>query len=187
VVDRPWAAVHQVHGSKVVVVGEPSDDLVEADALVTDRTDVVLSVNVADCAPIALYGDGPVIGAVHAGWRGLELGVVEETASTMRSLGAHRLHAWLGPCIHPECYEFGEAELDRLSARFGPAVRATTSSGQPALDVPMAVAAALGRAGVRLVDGADACTACDPLRFYSHRRGRDTARHALAVWMDQAP
>jgi copper oxidase (laccase) domain-containing protein len=102
----------------------------------------------------------------------------------MRSLGATELSAWLGPCVHPECYEFGADDLDRLVDRFGPAVRSKTTSGADAFDLPMAVAGALGRAGIALAGSADACTACDGRRFYSFRARRDEGRHALAVWID---
>jgi len=177
--------MRQVHGATVAVVDGTEPQLVEADALVTDRAGLVLSVNVADCAPVALFSPQGVIGAVHAGWRGAELGVIEAAVATMRSLGARQIRAWLGPCIHAECYEFGEADLGRLAERFGPAVRARTRGGQPALDVPMAVAAALGGTGVELAGAADMCTACDPQRFYSFRARGDRGRHTLALWMEE--
>jgi YfiH family protein len=183
-VELPWNAVRQVHGADVVVVSEPLTDVVEADALVTDRPGLVLSVNVADCAPIAIVSRQRVVAAVHAGWKGIEAGVIEATVEAMRGIGARDLVAWLGPCIHPECYEFGADDLARLEQRYGPAVRTSTSTGAPALDLPMAVGAALGGVGVALVGAADACTSCDPSRFFSHRARADAARHALAVWIE---
>jgi hypothetical protein len=190
IVDRPWLALRQVHGSKVAVVdgsggGGAGGDLIEADALVTSEPGLVIAVNVADCAPIAIVSPQGVVGAVHAGWKGAAAGIIEETVATMRSLGATTLSAWLGPCIYPECYEFATDELDRLVDRFGPAVRARTRSGGEAFDLPMAVAAALGGAGVGLAGSADVCTACDRERFYSFRARRDEGRHALAVWLDR--
>jgi YfiH family protein len=203
-VEGPWVALRQVHGSTVAIVDgnavdgnavdgnavdgnavDGSEPLIEADALVTTTPGVVLSVNVADCAPIAIVSPQGVVGAVHAGWKGAEAGVIEETVATMQSLGATTLSAWLGPCIHAECYEFGADDLDRLVDRFGPAVRTRTSSGRDAFDLPMAVAAALGGAGVPLTGSADLCTACDAARFYSFRARRDEGRHALAVWIEK--
>lgn len=183
-VDLPWSAVRQVHGADVAVVTEPLTDVVDADALVTDRPGLVVSVNVADCAPVAIVSRQSVVAAVHAGWKGIETGVIQATAETMRGLGARDLVAWLGPCIHPECYEFGAEDLDRLEQRSGPAVRSSTAGGAAALDLPMAVAAALGGVGVALAGAADACTSCDPSRFFSHRARADTQRHALAVWIE---
>ncbi len=156
----------------------------EADGLVTTRADVVLSVNVADCAPVALVSRQGVVAAVHAGWRGVAAGVIERAVADMRSLGAIDIEACLGPCIHPECYEFGVDDLDLLRAQLGGAIAGRTSSGAPALDLPMAVAGALGRAGVALVESADRCTACGGADLYSHRARHDDGRHALVVWIE---
>ncbi len=182
--DLPWSSLIQVHGATAVVIDEPLTEAIEADALVTDRVGLVLSVNVADCAPVAIVSQQHVVAAVHAGWKGVESGVIEATVDAMRTLGARDLSAWLGPCIHAECYEFGEADLENLTARYGPAVRSRTAAGERALDLPMAVAAALGGAGVALAGAADACTACDGSRFFSHRARRDEGRHALTVWIE---
>jgi YfiH family protein len=187
-VDLPWSWNTQVHGAAVRVIDDDADvdgdNGKDADALVTRLTRVALSVNVADCAPIALISPQGVVGAVHAGWHGLAAGVVEVAVDAMRTLGAREVTAWLGPCIHPECYEFGADDLAPLVARYGPAVRSRTAAGSVAFDVPTAVAAALGGAGVELRGAADACTACDGARFYSFRARRDRGRHALVVWID---
>jgi polyphenol oxidase len=190
VLDRPWIWTRQLHGADVLEVSaDVAPDAVvgaEADASVTSRDDVVLSVNVADCAPVALVSRQGVIGVVHAGWRGLSAGVIEGAVRSMRRLGGRDIEAFLGPCIHPECYEFGADELDLLRAQFGPAIVGRTATGNPALDVPTAVAAALGRVDVALVGAADRCTACDASELYSHRARGDVARHAMLVWLEPA-
>jgi hypothetical protein len=124
-----------------------------------------------------------VVGAVHAGWRGLSAGVVERAVDAARALGATDVHAVLGPCIRPECYEFGAADLDTVAATLGEGVRAVTSAGRPALDVPAAVAAALGRAGVTELDDLGACTACSD-DYFSWRARGELARQAMVVWRD---
>jgi copper oxidase (laccase) domain-containing protein len=152
---------------------------------VTATPGAVLAVHAADCAPVALVSDQGVVGAVHAGWRGLELGVIGAAVEAMRGLGARTIEAELGPCIGPECYEFGARDLDRLADRLGERVRGRTADGSPALDVPAAVEAALDDAGVRLKAGARLCTACSADHF-SHRARRETARQALLVWLEDA-
>lgn len=183
----PWTWLHQVHRAEVVVVDEPGQHAGDdADAAVTDRPGAVLAIHTADCVPVALLAtDLDVVGAVHAGWRGVEAGVVEATVGRLRQEGARDLHAVLGPCIHAECYEFGADELDRMADRYGPAVRAVSSDGRPALDMPAVVRAALVGAGVAGddVDDVDICTACDR-RFFSHRARGDVGRQAMLVWMD---
>jgi polyphenol oxidase len=75
----------------------------------------------------------------------------------------------LGPCIHPECYEFSPADLDPIAARLGPEVAGETAGGQLALDLPVAVALALSEAGVDDITDIGICTACSADHF-SHRR-----------------
>ncbi len=65
----------------------------------------------------------------------------------MRAMGAGHVVGALGPCIHAECYEFSEEDLDVVVAAYGPAVRGRTTAGRPALDLPATVAAALAAGG----------------------------------------
>lgn len=180
--DPSFCMAKQVHGTRVVVVRTLGDDVGEADALVTRERGVRLAVRTADCAPVVLSGPGAV-GIVHAGWRGLVGGVIEKAVDVMRSLGATGIEAALGPCIHAECYEFSKDDLDAVAERYGEAVRGTTAAGEPALDLPAAVAAALDGAGVPLVFDADACTACDADRWFSHRARGEAERQASVVWL----
>lgn len=187
--DLPWTYLHQVHGGDVVEVEFPGDRAGSAaDAAVTTSTGAALAIHTADCAPVALIGtDGPegggsVVGATHAGWRGIEAGVLEATVGRMRELGATEVRAVLGPCIHTECYEFGADDLEGLATRYGPSIRGESSRGRAALDVPAAVRAALAAAGVSHVEQVPVCTSCDD-RFFSHRARQDTGRQALLVWI----
>ena len=183
VVDLTWRTVAQVHGNGVVAVDGGSDGPQrEADALVTTVPGLALAVRTADCASIALASPEGVIGAVHAGWRGLMGGIVGAAVDEVRRLGGSRVLASLGPCIHPECYEFSGHDLDAVAAALGDGVRAETAAGAPALDVPAAVRAALAGAGAELVWDADSCTACHPDLWYSHRARREAERQALVVW-----
>jgi hypothetical protein len=185
VVDRPWKTARQVHGTRTVTVDATTDTVGDADALVTTDPTVAVAVRTADCAPIALASDAGagVAAIVHAGWRGLLSGVVGEAVETMRSLGSTSVIGALGPCIRPECYEFGETDLDAIAATFGDGVRGVTTGGTPALDVPQAVRAALEMAGVELAYDAGACTACDASRWWSHRARGDAERQASVVWL----
>lgn len=184
VVDLPWTWMRQVHGSRVVRVDAPGRGSgSRADAAVTDQPGCALAVFGADCAPVALASPEGVIGVAHAGWRGVLAGVLEATVGEMRLLGATRIEAVLGPCIRPCCYDFGPADLDEVAARLGEGVRSASSAGAPALDLPAAVRAALGNAGVAagLVRDVGVCTACSA-QHYSWRAGHDQQRQAVVVW-----
>ena len=177
-----WTWLRQVHGGRVLVVGEPGAGAgEEADAAVTDQPGCVLAVHTADCLPLLLRAPG-VVGAAHVGWRGLLAGVVESTIDAMAALGAQRIEADVGPHIRSRCYEFGAADLDAVAQRYGDAVRAETAAGTPALDLLAGVRAALAeRPAVDVVHVEPGCTACEPERFFSHRARADHGRHAAAI------
>lgn len=188
VVHRPWVWLTQVHGDVCVdvdAVGLEGACGAPADSLITRRTDLALSIQTADCIPIALWSLDGVIAAVHVGWRGLEAGVIEVATRSMRAQTSAALHAFIGPSIGPECYEFGAEDLARLEARFGPAIRGTTSDGRPALDVRAGVISELLRNDVVIDVDDDACTACAG-GFFSHRARSDTARHATVIWIEES-
>lgn len=187
----PWTWLRQVHGDDVVVVTEAGEHAgAAADGAVSAVAGVTLAVHSADCAPVLLHseGDGPtVIGAAHAGWRGLRAGVLQRTVAEMRRLGADEVVWQLGPCISPAAYEFGPDDLERLREALGDAVVARTATGAPALDLRAGVRAALDEAGARPLDP-DAevdCTATDP-RYYSWRAREDRGRQAGIVWTTPA-
>lgn len=193
---HPWTWLRQVHGARVVEVDRPGEWAgAEADAAVTTTPGAVLAVHTADCAGVLLVGDGidpvtgeqiRVVGAAHAGWRGLSEGVLESTVDHMRRMGATRFTWDLGPCISPAAYEFGEAELGELCDLLGPTLRSTTLEGAPALDLRAGVRAALGRAGLDVSSGSGpatvACTALDE-GFFSWRARQDTGRQAAVIWL----
>jgi YfiH family protein len=187
VVDRRWVWLRQVHGAGVEVVTGATAATVsgrEADGLVTADTDLVLAVQSADCLPVVLWSAEGVIGAAHAGWRGLDAGVVEATAAAMRDLGATVIEARIGPCIHVECYEFGATDLDAVAARLGDEVRGRSSSGAPALDLPRGFGVAARRAGIAAWGSEGSCTACHPDRWFSFRARGEAQRMATVIWRE---
>jgi len=180
-----WLA--QVHRDTVLVVDDAFDALAtggaahppEADAAVTEQVGTPLAVLVADCAPIALVGEHAV-GVVHAGWAGLEAGVVERAVEALRAISGPSVRAVVGPCIHPAHYEFGAADLERLVGRFGGHVAGSTEWGTPAFDLPAAVQHELARCDVVEVVDVGVCTS-ESRHHFSHRRDGSTGRQAVLV------
>lgn len=165
------ADLHQVHGACVVdaVSGEPGQaSRPEADALVTDRSDVVLMVRAADCVPVLVADpDAGLVGAAHAGRQGVLRGVVPATVARLRARGARDLVAWIGPHVCAGCYEVPEALRAEVAAAV-PATYAVTRAGTPSLDLGAGVRAQLEADGV-VVRWSGGCTREDPA-LYSHRR-----------------
>jgi YfiH family protein len=184
VVDLPWTVLHQVHGARVVTVDEPGGATGEpADAAVAGQTGIALAVLTADCAPVALASPEGVFGVAHAGWKGLRAGVLEATVQRMRRMGATRVEAVLGPCIHPCCYSFGEDELLEIESRLGRHLRAVDRQGRPALDLPAGVRSALHAAGATLIGESTTCTGCTD-GLWSWRNGRTERRQATVAWRE---
>ena len=167
--------VNQVHSADVLVVEAAPSEPVRADALVTDRPGLLLSVLTADCQPV-LFADrqAGVIGAAHAGWRGSHDGILEATLDAMEGLGARRdqITAVIGPCISQRAYEVGHDFMetflidDPRAARFF----AGGGAGKPMFDLPGYSLARLRAAGVGQAEWTRHCTYSDPERFYSFRR-----------------
>ena len=186
-VDLPWTWLQQVHGATVVAVDRPGQHAGErADAAVSAVLDAALAVHVADCAPVAFAGSGGVVGVAHVGWRGLAAGVLPATASALRAFdAAGELTAVVGPCIHHECYEFGEHELDLVAAAAGPDVRSRTADDHPALDLVAGIEHVLRSLDITCQQSPwDSCTACS-LGYWSHRARGDRERQAMVVWMTE--
>ncbi|SED31307.1 conserved hypothetical protein [Nocardioides exalbidus] len=178
--------MHQVHGADVHVVraGDVADQpVLSVDALATTRTDVALVARAADCVPLVLASPEGAIAAIHAGRRGMALGVVPAAVEQVRDLGAMEVTAWVGPHICGRCYEVPQEMQDDVAAQV-PASRSTTSWGTPALDLGAGVTAQLEAAGVTDVRLLDACTREDP-RWPSYRRdGAASLRFAAVVWSE---
>jgi YfiH family protein len=190
VVDLPWVWLRQVHGAQVHHVEAARAHEVrgrEGDGLVCADAGVVLAVQTADCVPVTFSSPEGVIGVAHAGWRGIEAGVLQATVAAMDEAGASAIRARVGPCIHAECYEFGAADLDRLVASLGPHVERRTTAGTRALDTVGAVCVVLDRVGVEVAGISTSCTACEPGAWYSHRARGESGRMATIVWRDRPP
>tara|TARA_Y100000817_G_scaffold312486_1_gene306526 strand:- start:319 stop:1017 length:699 start_codon:yes stop_codon:yes gene_type:complete len=185
-VDAPWAYLEQIHGNSVIKIESAGESQgIKGDGLITSEFETPLSVQVADCAPIALFSGGGALGIVHAGWKGLASGVIDNACSEMNNLEESPSIAVVGPCIYPENYEFGINELEFLQRIFGMSVRSETRSGQPSLDLPEMVRIALKRNGINEITFLGGCTADSP-QFWSHRANKDTERQVMVAWIESA-
>jgi len=187
---RPaWIA--QVHGADVVdaaTVG-PSQPVRTGDASIATMPGAVCAILTADCLPVLFADlDGKVVGAAHAGWRGLAGGVLGATVRAMRAAGAGEITAWLGPAIGPDAFEVGDDVVAAFAAALpGDATRAcfTAYPGRPGkylADMFTLARLTLARDGVDRVHGGGLCTASAPERFYSYRRDGVTGRQASLIW-----
>jgi len=187
----------QIHGTAVheVTQHEALSAPIVADAAVTSLPSVVLAILTADCLPVLIADfEGRVVGAAHAGWRGLADGVLEATVRRMRSrVTDAQLRAWIGPAIHQARYEVGEeVRVAMLANRDDGELRRaaeglfipSTAQGKWLFDLPGMATLRLQQLGVTVMPWATPCTASNPEQFWSHRRDRSKGRTAGCIWID---
>ena len=175
--------LEQTHSNHCITAEETS--LRIADAVITRDKNISLAIMTADCLPILLCNNtGTEIAAIHAGWRGLAEGIIENTLQKMQS-PPESLLAWTGPAICPNCFEIGEEVKQCFIQKY--------PYSQPAFhhknnqlygDLPKLAEMILYKEGVRAIDHADACTVERNKQFYSYRRGSQTGRMATLIWFN---
>jgi len=186
----PPVWLSQVHGTSVAVVDAANcasllSSPPTADSAVTRTPGIVLGVRSADCLPV-VFADraGTVVGAAHAGWRGLAAGVLEATLRVMR-VPARDIVVWLGPAIGPRRFEVGRDVRDAFCTS-DPAAAACFMP-QP-VDKWLADLYGLARqrlelAGIVAISGGDHCTRTEASRFFSYRADKNSGRMATLVWL----
>jgi len=207
------AWLEQVHGIEVVDVLADSADVSSprtGDAAVARDAGRVCAIRVADCMPVLFAAlDGSVVGASHAGWRGLVGGVLEATVARM-GVPASQVIAWMGPAIGPRHFEVGDdvrTAFLAAAADGGSGVDARTSgvsaaAADPATRVASAFTAnargrwqcdlyALARLrlealGIASIYGGGWCTFAEADRFFSYRRDGQCGRMAALIWIEPA-
>lgn len=167
--------VHQIHSAEVVTVTGPLDPRPQVDAMVTDRTNLLLGILTADCVPVLFHDSrANIIGAAHAGWKGALAGVTDNVLTAMEALGADRDHiaCAIGPCIAQPSYEvdagfrtrFLEADKDN-DRFFGPG-----KPGHFQFDIESYVAGRLQASGINKIGKLGLDTYVDEDRYFSYRR-----------------
>lgn len=186
-VDIQW--LEQVHGTEVVQA-QLGNGIQQADAVLTTKPGLACCVLTADCLPVLLAAQsGEAVAAVHAGWRGLAAGILENTVSRFPASG-NEIFAWLGPAIGPCHFQVGsevrEAFLDAVSTGQKAQVEGCFSpDSEPdryRADLYRLAAFRLQALGVK-VSGGGYCTFCDAARFYSYRRQNNTGRMASLIYL----
>jgi len=170
----PIQYMSQVHGNRVVVIEEVTDEDPTADALVTGIPGVSLAVQVADCIPLLLHS-AESVAAVHVGRKGLVNGVALAALEAMRDMGSSEITAIIGPSICGSCYEVSQEIHDEV-VTLHPVAASRTPRGTPALDLPAALRAVLKSQSISIIDESHCTLENDDL--YSYRRDGVTGRQA---------
>lgn len=182
----------QTHSGKVVYLGEGMNlrDLGQGDALVTDRKDIYIGVRTADCIPLLVFDpEREVVAAIHAGYRGLLNGIIQNTLRLMtESLKCNPDDLWvaLGPSISVENYEVDESLVFEFEKNFGNRFAYRTDLGtKPHLDCKETARLILESCGVDMLHFQDMklCTFDRDDLFHSFRREKGTGRQFNCIGM----
>ena len=192
---RQVVSPYQVHGNHVRLVGRGHTGTTQpaTDGLITTTPGVALLLRFADCVPLLLFDAGShAVAMVHSGWKGTAGNIAAAAvAAFTRHVGSHPSDLWagVGPAIGPCCYQV-DAGTASAVAKACPEEASVVQQRDGALylDLPGAVRAQLGAAGVSQIEMADLCTACHTEEWFSHRaeQGR-TGRLGALVMLATTP
>ncbi|MBF0159873.1 MAG: peptidoglycan editing factor PgeF [Magnetococcales bacterium] len=192
--------LRQVHGRDTVTITEPLAGLppVEADAMVTNQSGLLLGILTADCLPLLFMDGGArVIGAAHAGWRGALAGVVPSCLEAMARLGgrSQAIRVIMGPCIRQDAYQVGEEHYQQFiqhdtgNGRFF-AKKGSDTQSTFHFDLAGYVTQQLTDCGImeRHIDDVGLCTFSREEQFFSHRRAmlegqKQCGRQMGGIWL----
>lgn len=176
--------LRQVHGVEVVDV---SSDHPEADGSYSLSAGPACVVMTADCLPVLLADEaGTRVAALHAGWRGLAEGIIEQGVKHLGVPG-DTLLAYLGPAIGPQAFEVGADVVEAFCRDDAAADQAfdPAGPGKWLADIYQLARLRLSALGVTRVYGGDRCTFTETEDFFSFRRDRDCGRMASLIWIEK--
>jgi YfiH family protein len=168
---------------------------IHADAAVSNIANEVLVIMTADCLPVLFVNTkGTVIGAAHAGWRGLCSGILENTVTEMLKLEQSAkpadLLVYLGPAIGPDSFEVGE-DVKKCFQDSGLPVAVNafrpipSKAGKFLANIYQLARGRLEALGIDQIFGGEYCTVRDQEQFFSYRRDGQTGRFASAIWISK--
>ncbi|MEE8341639.1 MAG: peptidoglycan editing factor PgeF [Candidatus Neomarinimicrobiota bacterium] len=170
----------QVHSNNISICTK-TGNIIDTDGIMTNNKDLVLSIQVADCIPIYLYDDqNQSFGLVHAGWRGVTSGIIENSIEKMKKLNAKSINikVLLGPSIRQCCFEIGP-EVGKL---FDDKFQKISNSNRMLLDMQNTVIDKLIKMNVRYKNIIDIkeCTCCSD-QYHSFRKDGNKAGRMIAM------
>ncbi|WP_372625686.1 peptidoglycan editing factor PgeF [Arsukibacterium sp.] len=177
--------LNQTHSTRCITLSSSAVTSGNADASFSRQSGLICTVMTADCLPILICNQqGTEVAAVHAGWRGLCDGIIENTVQLFSQPQA--CMAWLGPAISQHAFEVG-AEVRAAFMRQDPHAGAAFipgASGKWFADLYLLARQRLARCGITNIYGAEHCTYQQTSTFFSYRRDGQTGRMATAIWLD---
>lgn len=191
--DLGYQWLDQAHSADVIEI-ESASAKIKADGLITREPRNACCVLTADCLPVMFANkEGTEVAVAHAGWRGLQAGILKNTIAKMTS-DPNDIMAWMGPAIGPCHYEVGievkesfranaatQEELNLVESSFAE----SDLEGKFYMNLYLLARRQLLAMGVSSVSGGDHCTYCEGNKFYSYRRDGKTGRMASIIFFQE--
>jgi polyphenol oxidase len=183
-IKKKGIGLNQSHSN--ISIELPSDDY-DADASYTKQNKVVCSIRTADCMPLLVTDErGSFVAAIHAGWRGLASGIIENTLKKINAKG--KFIVWIGPHISHEFFEVG-AEVRNIFLRNDPASAeafTNNANGKYFLSMLKVAKLKLHRLDVKKIYiTKNFCTYKNANNYYSYRRDTSKERMTSLIWMEE--
>ena len=184
--------LNQTHSTTVINWDNTcqTDSPLDADAAITTQAGKICVVMTADCLPILLTNQqGDFVAAIHAGWRGLNAGIITNTLNQLHQFTTNKILAFIGPAINQECFEVGNEVRENFVTRdnscrqfFIPAVNPDKWLAHlRGIAAHWLIAAGLSP---KNISNPPICTKCTPEWFYSYRADPNSGRIATMIWKD---
>lgn len=188
--------LNQIHSNSVIDAAR-SPSGIDADASYTTQSECVCVVMTADCLPLLICNrQATIVAAVHAGWRGLLNGIVQQTVKKILQLAqcqAEDLSIYLGPAIGAEKFEVGD-EVRQAFLHKSPYQKEISDCFSPfdlnaeshyLADIYQLARLQLLPLGIEKIAGGHYCTYTEKNTFFSYRREGKTGRMASLIWLEE--
>ena len=175
------ASSFQTHGDQIFITSESCREN-GYDAIVTNQSNLFTCVTVADCVPVLVADPvNKVVAAIHAGWRGTALGIVEKTIRQMEAkFGSETKNclAYIGTCISQDSFEVGKEVAEKFEED---CVKRGLENFF--VDLKKANRRQLERTGFLLknIEVSPFCTALHNERYFSYRKEKGLTGRMLAL------
>lgn len=175
----------QTHSDNVEIINLQKN-YPECDGLITNKKNIAIALNFADCVPLVFYDPiKKVIAVAHAGWRGTVAKIGIKTVEKMVqnfNCKAENIIALIGPCIGQCCFEVKEDVLNKLSDSVNNNCPEAFSNNK--VDLKLVNKYQLLSIGIKKIDVCEYCTSCQNELFFSYRKGKgNTARHSAVIML----
>ena len=170
---KPIVQMDQTHSSTVNFIYGNKQIYKSTDALITSNRAIALQVKVADCMPIFIFDKkSSFFGAIHAGWRGLASGIIENSIELLKEkdFNLRNIKVFIGPSISKRNFEIQNDVMECFDSKFS-----IVKDGKIFLSLQEVAIDKFASYGILDILNTNECT-YDNLNYHSYRRDKTDKR-----------